>query len=223
MARRKDWMEDMPELQRVVMAALYGHDVWEGFEARPGDTMQGWNGDHPSLANLAAVGGDKIVVDVGVWKGQSTINLARSIKDCGIDGVVIAVDTFLGSPEHWSGNDYFGRVHGQPDLFQIFLSNVKNAGVSDYVVPMPQTSSTAAHILRDKAIRPALIHVDAAHEYREVMIDLEDYWGILQDGGYMIGDDYHESWPGVVQAAGEFSARVRRPLSIVPPKFILRK
>jgi hypothetical protein len=88
---------------------------------------------------------------------------------------------------------------------------------------MPQTSSTAAAILRRMEIQPAVIHVDAAHEYREVMNDLVDYWSILQDGGYLIGDDYAETWPGIVKAAGEFSATVGKPLSVEPPKFIIKK
>ena len=47
----------MPELQRSVMRRLYGRDVWEGFRpARPPQGgVQGWNGDHPALAQLACL------------------------------------------------------------------------------------------------------------------------------------------------------------------------
>ena len=103
----------MPELHRSVMRKLYGRDVWEGFRpARPPQGgVQGWNGDHPALAQLACLAPQQIVVDVGVWKGQSTITMAAAMKRAQLDGCVIAVDTFLGSVEHW-GAPLFARSHG---------------------------------------------------------------------------------------------------------------
>jgi hypothetical protein len=56
-----------------------------------------------------------------------------------------------------------------------------------------------------------------------VLQDADDYWAIIQDGGYIIGDDYDETWPGVIQAAQEFSAKVSRPLTIEKPKWIVKK
>ncbi|HXO02947.1 MAG TPA: class I SAM-dependent methyltransferase [Stellaceae bacterium] len=209
------------------MQKLYGHDIWEGFQPSTTESeIQGWNGDHPSLDRLVSTAGDdrKIVIDVGVWKGQSTITMGHAMRRAGIDGCVIAVDTFLGSPEHWSGPAaLFSRVNGLPDLYQTFLSNVRKAGLTRYIVPMPQTSSTAALILARLQITASIVHVDAAHEYEDVMRDAAAYWALLRPGGYLIGDDYHETWPGVVRAAGEFSAKVKRPLTVDAPKWILQK
>lgn len=215
----------MPLVQQTIMQRLYGDDIWRGFEPTPGpDLVQGWYGTHPSLSRLASVPGDKVVIDVGVWKGQSTITMARAIRDAGIDGCVIAVDTFLGSSEHWTNWErLYERRHGMPDLYRTFLSNVHRAGVCDYVVPMPQTSATAALVLQRLGIGASIIHIDAAHEYSQVVQDIEEYWKILQPGGHMIGDDYDDTNPGVVRAAGEFSGRLGKPLSVEPPKWILRK
>ena len=41
--------------------------------------------------------------------------------------------------------------------------------------------------------------------------------------GIFIGDDYHESWPGVMRAANEFAAKVGAKLEIHAPKWIIRK
>lgn len=213
----------MPALQKMVIDRLYGTDPWQGFVPDEAAVLQGWNGDHDSLARLMTTPGSKLVVDVGVWKGQSTIHMARSMRDAGIDGCVVAVDTFLGSPEHWNDTRLFKRHCGMPDLYRTFMSNVFAAGVQDYVVPMPQTSVTAAMIIARAGLSPSVAHVDAAHEYREVLRDAQEYWSILAPGGYLIGDDYDLSWAGVVRAAGEFSAQVCRPLTIEPPKWILRK
>jgi predicted O-methyltransferase YrrM len=215
----------MSEIQRATMQRLYGTDIWQGYKERHAEeSVQGWHGTHPSLKRLVATAGAKIVVDVGVWKGQSTITMARSMQQAGIDGVVIGIDTFLGSPEHWEGAfSQFTREHGMPTYYWTFLSNVARAGLTDYVVPMPQTSTTAVQILQRKKIKASVVHVDAAHEYREVLRDAEDYWELLEDGGYLIGDDYSPNWPGVVQASHEFAAKVGREMSVEGPKWILRK
>lgn len=212
-------------VQRDVMRKLYGQEVWEGFiPAAPArGEVHGWNGDHPSLARLAAASGSQsVVIDVGVWMGQSTITMGNAMKRAGIDGCVIAIDSFLGSAEHW-GSPLLTRKHGFPDLYRQFLDNVFHAGLTDYIVPLPQTSTIAAALLKRLGVLASVIHIDAAHEYAEVLRDCEEYWELLQPGGWLIGDDYHETWPGVVMAAGEFSARVRRPLAIESPKWILRK
>jgi hypothetical protein len=152
----------MPELQRTIMQKLYGHDIWEQFRpVTSADEVQGWNGNHPSLRRLAGSTGGAIVIDVGVWKGQSTITMARAMKDAGIDGCVIAVDTFLGSAEHWDpGRNLFTRHHGLPDIYGTFLANVHAAGVTGYVVPIPQTSANAAMILR------LIVHHRIGHPHR---------------------------------------------------------
>jgi hypothetical protein len=217
----------MPLTCQHIMQLAYGHNVWEGFEpSEVSAEVQGWNGNHPSLDRLIAISstGGAVVIDVGVWKGQSTITMANAMRRADIDGCVIAVDTFLGSPEHWSGGGaLFSRRNGFPDLYRTFLSNVHASGLSDFVVPIPQTASTAAIILKRSAIKAALVHIDAAHEYEDVMRDASAYWSLISPGGYLVGDDYHETWPGVVRAAGEFSAKVGRPLSVEGPKWILQK
>jgi hypothetical protein len=206
----------MPKLQCIIMQKLYGHDVWEQLiPAAATDEVQGWNGNHPSLQRLVRSSGDATVIDVGVWKGQSTITMARSMKDAGIDGCVIAVDTFLGSAEHWDpARKLFTRSSGFPDIYRSFLANVHTAGVTGFVVPMPQTSANAVMILRQLRVIASVIHIDAAHEYEAVLKDAQDYWTILMPGGYLIGDDYHPTWPGIIRAAGELSAK---------PKWILQK
>ncbi|MBN9081387.1 MAG: hypothetical protein BGP04_24190 [Rhizobiales bacterium 62-17] len=216
----------MSAICQELMQKLYGRNIWDGFVPGPAeDDIQGWNGDHPALSRLASQGARPIIVDVGVWKGQSTINLAENLKKNGIDGVVLSVDTFLGSLEHWVYYpDMFQRTQGLPNLYETFLSNVAARGLTDYVIPMPQTSSTACKILQHQEIHPTLVHIDAAHEYREVRNDLEDYWSILAEGGVLIGDDYHAgAWPEIVQAADEFAAKIGRPMTVEEPKFILKK
>jgi hypothetical protein len=81
----------------------------------------------------------------------------------------------------------------------------------------------AAAIFRKTRIKTSIVHVDAAREYEEVLRDIREYWPLIEPGGFLIGDDYLEFWPGVVRAAGQFSAEVVKPLHIKVPKWILAK
>lgn len=69
----------------------------------------------------------------------------------------------------------------------------------------------AIEVLKFYKIMGDIIYVDAAHEYKSVSNDMERYWEILQDNGYMMGDDYHENWRGVIQAVEEFSTQKNIP------------
>lgn len=212
----------MPALQKTIMQTLYGADIWKDFTPTVADPLQGWNGNHPSLSRLVETSAPKIVIDVGVWKGMSTINMANSMKEANVDGCVIAVDTFLGSIGTRMVPSSQGKM-GIPICTISFCLMCTLLDFQEFIVPMPQTSVAAAVLLQRFGIKASVIHIDAAHEYEEVLRDAQEYWKILLNGGFLIGDDYHMSWPGIVRAAGEFSARVMQPLKIEEPKWIIQK
>jgi hypothetical protein len=215
----------MPATADRVMNLLYGRNIWAefGFDAR-NVHHQGWNGTHQALRRVAFTAPQPIVLDVGVWKGESTITIAKTMRDAKLDGCVIAIDTFLGSPEHWfHQGTMFGRNVGMPDLYRTFLSNVWSHGLQPYVVPMPQTSAAAAHILRGLPLRISGVHIDASHEYADVMRDATDYWSILSAGGVLIGDDYDKGWPGVVRAVDDFGRAIGGLVTIDHPKWLAQK
>lgn len=209
------------------MQALYSGDVYEGFMSSCAPDLQGWNRTEPILAELVAQHRPTVIVDVGVWKGASTIHFAELLHRNRIDGVVIAVDTFLGSPEHWRGGheaQHIGRRwHGRPALYEQFLANVIDRDVAGYVVPMPQTSTNAAAILSRLGIQVDLVHIDAAHDYQSVIQDARAYWALLRPGGALVGDDYTSTWRDVMRAADQFVAEVGCDLTDANPKWIVRK
>jgi hypothetical protein len=206
---------------------IHGGDVYAGFVPTFAEDLLGWNSRHPVFGELIAECKAKIVIDVGVWKGGSTVFLAELLKERGGPGVVLAVDTFLGSPEHWDrqGNmcDLIPRRHGMPMLYEQFMSNIVRRGLQDWVVPVPQTSISAAIVLWRAGVRADFVHIDAAHDYEAVLADVRAYWGLLNPGGYLVGDDYHSSWPGVIKAADQFAAEVGAELRIAAPKWVVRK
>jgi Methyltransferase domain/Glycosyl transferase family 2 len=208
---------------------LFGENVFTGYEPKLMRDLQGWNSNHPIFRECVSMCRPTIIFDVGVWKGGSTVTLANLLRDLVIDGAVIAIDTFLGSPEHWKRDRQDGMFaslrlkYGYPNLYWQFLSNIKHCRCEDYVVPLAQTTENAAVILKHHNVEADLIHLDAAHEYGAVLRDALSYWDLLKPGGIFIGDDYHDSWPGVVRAANELADRLAVKLEIHKPKWIVRK
>ena len=153
------------------------------------------------------------VIEVGSWKGKSCITIADTLKKMGFTNIsIIAVDTWLGSPEFWTWGLHepiFGKSlnlnNGYPNVFYTFTKNIKYFHHDDCVSPFPISSVQAAEILKYYKISADLIYIDASHEYAPVKEDINLYWDILKNGGTMIGDDYHPEWPGVIRAVNELS------------------
>jgi hypothetical protein len=193
-----------------------GADPFDGFPAdQVAPDMQGWHSDHPFLADTVARLRPRVVVEVGAWKGLSVLSLAAALRDNGIDGAVVAVDTWLGSSEHWADPNWrpaLGLTHGYPTLQRAFMRNVIEAGLERFVVPLPLDSLNAAALLRGLKIAPGIVHIDAGHDFASVTADLEAWWPLLESGGVLIGDDYHDlrharHWPGVRRAFNAFFGR----------------
>lgn len=194
----------------IVKMLWRGNDPFLGFPRglyKP--DPQGWNHAHPYFAEAIDQFRPRVIVEVGVWKGASSIAMAKRLKDRGQDSVVISVDTWLGSVEHWTDPTWFESLvieHGQPMLMRTFMTNVLAAGVEDVIVPLPLDSLGAAETLRRYGIQIDVLHIDAGHEYDSVISDLKVWWPILRSGGLLIGDDYYPEgpWPGLRRAFEEF-------------------
>lgn len=204
----------MSERERLVDIIWLGRDPFIGFEvaAHPAD-VQGWNSSHEYLSESIETLRPKIVVEVGVWKGGSVITMASKARSLGMDCVIIAVDTWLGSFEHWLTAEGVADLrlrHGYPQLYHTFASNIIRSGLEGMVVPLPLDSINALHFLAQKRVMPDLIHIDAGHDYRSASADLEGWWPLLAPGGMLIGDDYYvdgEMWPDVRRAFDDFLGR----------------
>jgi len=212
-------------INKEISKLLYGLDnVWENFSPNENKIdHQGWNGAHSALSYLNPSFGAQVIIDLGVWKGQSTITLARLLKENKIPGVVISVDTFLGSVEHQDMGLYSRDPGGRPDIYDRFLNNIWSFGLQDYVIPFAQTTTTALQIFKSKKIIPTFIHVDASHEYEDVKKDVFNYYQFMPKGAVMVCDDYIPGWPGVVKAVDELIHAENLSIINIPPKCIIKK
>ena len=132
------------------------------------------------------------IVEIGSFKGKSTVCLALGLKAAGnASARVYAVDPFEGKG---SGIDV-------PPTFEAFQQNVKASGVEPWVVPQRMTSEAAA----GQWTKPIhLLWIDALHEYPFAVQDLRLWKPFLVAGGKLLMDDLFEGWnEGVCRAFKE--------------------
>ncbi|MDP2135580.1 MAG: class I SAM-dependent methyltransferase [Sulfuritalea sp.] len=214
-------------MSNPLILQLHGHDIFEGFDPMPfPEDPEGWNSRHPVLKQVLEVKKPAIVVEVGVWKGASTLFMAEIMRAQQIGGTVIAIDTFLGSLEHVRDPQSWASMnsrHGWPNIYFQFLANVVRADLQNHVCPLPQTADIACQLLSSRGIRPGMVHIDGSHDHASVMRDLENYFALLEPGGVLVGDDFVLAWPEVVWAATEFAKRYGLALQHSAGKFVIEK
>jgi hypothetical protein len=189
-----------------------GNSVYNGFNYQPDLVdLQTWGGDHPVLPHCISKVRPNLIIEVGSWKGRSAIHMAQALKANGIQGEVLCVDTWLGSPEHWLATgeiqfwyDSLKIENGYPSLYKTFVNNVISQGLQEYITPLPMPSETAYFVLKQLGVKAEMIYIDAGHEYESVYRDIKQYWELMTPGGVMVLDDFN-SWPGVTKAVYQFA------------------
>jgi predicted O-methyltransferase YrrM len=127
--------------------------------------VEGWLSTHEALllfflAELAPASGE--IVEIGSWKGKSTICLAEGLRRSGNAGRIHAIDPHQGVITA-------GKKKQFSQTYTEFLKNIKANGVSNLVVPIRKTSVAAAKEWK-KPIR--LLFIDGLHDYNHAN---EDY------------------------------------------------
>ncbi len=153
--------------------------------------VEGWLTDKEgeTLYNLAKnCKGNGVIVEIGSWKGKSTIWIASGSKS-GNKVKVYAIDPHTGSSEHQKEGE---KIY----TFEEFKKNIKNAKVDDIVVPLVKTSEDAAKNF-DEPIE--LIFIDGAHEYESVKLDFDLWFPKVINGGIMAFHDTLGYWEGPFQ------------------------
>lgn len=173
--------------------------------------LQGWGSKHDFLLDSIEIVRPTLIIEIGVWKGGSTISMAQKLRDCHLDASIVSVDTWRGAWDHWLSDEWFAEMNfasGSSRIYKIFLSNVKKLDLQDYVIPLPLDSINACVTLKALGVSADIIHIDAGHDYVAVTNDLTAWWELLRPGGIVIGDDYDTGggWPEVRKAFDDFIA-----------------
>ncbi len=133
------------------------------------------------------------IVEIGSWKGKSTVCLGLGSKE-GSGIKIYAIDPHTGSLEHQ--NEFKGNVW----TFDIFKENVRRSGIEDMIVPIVKPSGEA---VKDFNQEVSLIFIDGAHEYDAVKKDFEDWISKIVDGGVVA---FHDTigWAGPRKVVEEY-------------------
>lgn len=136
-------------------------------------TVEGWITEKEGelLYRLAQqCSGKGVIVEIGSWKGRSTLCLAKGSRK-GNNVSVYAVDTHTEN-----------IIGGSVITFDDFQHNIQRSGMDNIVVPIIKTSTDAAREFQQPV---ELLFIDGAHEYEAVKADVE-WWGAkLVDGGIL--------------------------------------
>jgi len=118
-------------------------------------------------------------VELGSYFGKSTIVTLLATE--GNDFEFHAIDIFTGSPEHEE------RLKGK-NTYDQYCENLKKFNVFDRVQTHIGTSFEWSQKFEDETIDG--IFIDAAHDYDNVVLDIESWYPKIKPGGFMIGHDY---------------------------------
>lgn len=189
--------------------------------------LQGWGDQDPIFDYVLRHFHPLVVIELGSWKGASAIRMADLMRDFSIPGIVLCVDTWLGSNESlWrvAENRKMLRLrNGYPDMFGQFIRNVVHTGHQTRIRHLPMTSGCAAGLLAAYGVVADAVYVDAGHDEAEVAADIAGFWPLLKPGGIMFGDDYTTGWPGTVRAVNRFVADHGLKLMGTEVKWLVRK
>jgi len=137
------------------------------------------------------------ICEVGVWHGKSLVLFSH----------------FLGEGERLLGYDLF-----PDDLKEKAWANVQKFGDPRSVqLHAGDTSKLTFERLKQELPEGLrLLHIDAGHEYHEVLHQLALFAPFVKDGGCIIMDDYQDrEFPGIEAAVLDFAER-DRPRRFVP-------
>lgn len=169
------------------------------------NNAQGWNGKHEIFKDLITKLKPKVIVEVGSWKGQSTITMAQACKELGLDTKIYCIDTWLGALEFYTTPTPERDLEikdGYPQVYYTFKKNIKEHNVDDIIETITLPSNLGLKYLKEKGIQADLIYIDASHEYEDVKNDI--VLARQLNPKIIFGDDYGNSvFPGVRQAVDE--------------------
>lgn len=122
----------------------------------------------------------KIVVELGSWFGKST----RHILEAAPNALVIAVDHWKGSKEHNERID----TEKLKKLYGTFLVNCWD--YQDRLIPLKTYTQKGLEEIAEEGLVPDLIYIDAAHDYKSVMADIQKSVALFPTS-QIVGDDWN--------------------------------
>jgi hypothetical protein len=151
--------------------------------------VEGWMSDAQARRlwdRAGAVPPGEQIVEIGSFRGRSTIVLARAAAP-GVE--IVAIDPHAGNDRGPQEIDGFA-VAAQED-HEVFLDNLRAAGVIDRVRPVRAFSQDALGAVHGSV---ALLYIDGAHRYAPALADIRVWGNRVRAGGTLL---IHDSFSSV--------------------------
>jgi predicted O-methyltransferase YrrM len=131
------------------------------------------------------------IVEIGSFKGKSTVMLGTVAKHYGL-GPVVAID-----PHNFNSSELLDQ-RSDPDssTYSEFLSNIHNAGVSDFV-EIHRACSQDVFPTWNRQIR--FLWIDGDHSYKGVKADFDGFISYVLDGGLVAFHDALHEFAGPIR------------------------
>lgn len=129
--------------------------------------------------------GKDLVIEIGSWRGRSSVALAAARK-------LVCIDTFIDMPaETGSGidllPDFLDAIGSDSDHVSAVRGDVADA---DFVEALEHQYGGEAD----------MVFIDASHDEASVRRDIRTGMRLVKRGGIIAGHDLSPAWPGVVAA-----------------------
>ena len=178
-------------------------DILNGFLKNEND-LEGWffPPDMLSLAVLNAIHSkSKIkgnIIEIGVYKGKSFSFLSHFIKE---NETLFGYDTF--PEDYYESTKSALEKYGASVKFELIKADTSELNDDDLKAK-----------IEGKVIR--ILHIDAGHEYHEVLHSLLSFSPYVMDAGIIVMDDYQDpEFPGIEAAVLDF-CEIDRPRRFIP-------
>tara|TARA_B100000963_G_scaffold347773_1_gene354501 strand:+ start:2156 stop:2731 length:576 start_codon:yes stop_codon:yes gene_type:complete len=128
---------------------------------------------------------NSVCCEIGVWKGEFSQLIIKKNNPSKL---------YLIDPWKDFGEGYFDKKHikyrqeNQDQRFNLVNEKLKSNILKKQVEILKMTSEEALSKLEN--IKFDFIYVDGNHQYKFVKYDIENYFKLLNDSGYLVGDDY---------------------------------
>ena len=178
-------------------------DILNGFLKNEND-LEGWFFP-PDMLSLAVLNDihsqSKIkgnIVEIGVYKGKSFSFLSHLIKE---NETLFGYDTF--PEDYYESTKLALEKYGASVKFELIKADTSELNDDDIKAKID-----------GKVIR--ILHIDAGHEYHEVLHSLLSFSPYVMDAGIIVMDDYQDpEFPGIEAAVLDF-CQIDKPRRFIP-------
>ncbi len=160
---------------------------------------------------------NSVCCEIGVWKGEFSELILKKNNPAKL---------YLVDPWKDFGENYFDKKHvkyrqeNQNQRYNLVNKKFKKNILKKQVEILKMTSQEAFSELEN--IKFDFIYVDGNHQYDFVKYDIDNYFKLLNESGYLIGDDYRID--AVQKAVNDFIQTYKpKNFFVKNDQFILQK